>query len=125
VPGERETMKKSLLIGSLLAVALSGCLCANPSKGTKVGTITSLAQEGLFCPTWEGTLIRGGLVGGSGAMGQTTRFNIPSDTLAQEALKAMEENAEVEITFERKLVTSVCDREYAEDVTVTSIRRMK
>lgn len=111
-------MKK--LITTLALVAVSGCLCANPANGKKVGVITSLGREGLFCPTLEGTLVRGGLNAGSGANGAMVTFNV-APGLEDKVQAAMDAGKEVEITYRRPLVSSVCDRENANDVTVIAI----
>ena len=102
---------------------LSGCLLAKPTHGTKVGVITSLAEEGILCPTHEGTLIRGGMSAGVGAIasGPVLAFNV-ADDLFPDAQKAMEDGKEVEVAFFRPIMSDVCNREHSQDVTITAIR---
>jgi hypothetical protein len=71
-----------------------------------VGIITRVAQTGVFCKTWEATLIRGGLTGGSGAFSQPFDFTIENRDDAVDMLRqAMESGAEVKITYRSELNT--------------------
>lgn len=119
-------MKKTLMLTVFMALSLTNCLCANPVEGKKVGIVTSLSKEGLFCKTWEGTLVRGGVSNGSGTIGGQTRFNVAPGALGEdmvrELTRAMEEGTEVEVVFHRDFIASACTREHEEDVTVTSVR---
>lgn len=105
--------------------AFSGCLCATPVQGTKVGVITSLSDEGMLCSTHEGVLTRGGLSGGSGALGSQTSFNIANGSVFADAQRFMEAGTEVEVTFDRPFLASACDREHEVDVTVTAIKAVR
>jgi hypothetical protein len=115
-------MKNTLRSLLLVSLCFGGCLCATPVRGTKVGVITSLADEGLFCPTHEGTLIRGGLSNGTGvASGQAITFNVADGAVLEQARAAMEKGTEVSVDFYRPMVASVCSRADKQDVTVTAI----
>jgi hypothetical protein len=100
------------MFGLMLAsFAFSGCMCAKPTHGVKKGVIISVAEEGLFVPTYEAQLIRGGLQGSSGAMEQAFDFNIKASPVLEAAQKALESGAEVEVEYERHLLTTIFDRE--------------
>lgn len=120
-------MSKLLLVLMMFAVSVGGCMCANPTQGKKIGMITSLSDEGIVCKTHEGVLQRGGINSGSGTVGQQITFNIkPGDVdLLDQARDAMESGAEVELTFSRPWVSSICSRENAEDVIVSAITPVK
>ena len=84
-------MRKSLLAYALLStVTLSGCI--DTGSGEKIGSIVKLAQEGVWCKTWEGEIIRGGLSNGSGVNGQSFRFTIEDNPELVEKIKGVMES---------------------------------
>ena len=89
---------------ALVAIAmLSGCW--DMGGGEKIGSITRLQRTGVFCKTWEGEIIRGGLNSGSGVVGTAFHFTIEDDGLAQQVQKAMEAQQEVKISYKREGIT--------------------
>ncbi len=68
-------------------------------SGEKIGSITRLNRMGVFCKTWEGEIIRGGLNTGSGVMGQAFHFTVESDELAKQVERAMNNQQEVRISY--------------------------
>lgn len=113
---------KRVMFGLMLAsFAFSGCMCATPTHGVKTGVIVKVASEGLFVPTYEAQLIRGGLQGGSGAMGQPFDFNLKAGPVLDAAQKALDSGSEVEVEYERHLVTSIFDREHESEPTAIRI----
>lgn len=100
------SMSKKLfptLIVALSTLFLAGCW--DTGGGEKIGSITRLNRQGVFCKTWEGEIIRGGLNTGSGVMGQAFHFTIEDDSLAKEVEKYMNSQQEVKITYKREGVT--------------------
>lgn len=91
------------LIVALSTLFLAGCW--DTGGGEKIGSITRLNRQGVFCKTWEGEIIRGGLNTGSGVMGQAFHFTIEDDSLAKEVEKYMNSQQEVKITYKREGVT--------------------
>ena len=83
-----------------LTFLLGGCW--NMGGGEKIGSITRLQRTGVFCKTWEGEIIRGGLNSGSGVVGNAFHFTVEDDELAQQAQKAMETQQEVKITYKKE-----------------------
>jgi len=83
------------------------CHTSTPSQGKKIGHIVKLAKEGVFFKTWEGELIRGGLTDGSGSFGTSFHFVIESDSLAESALNAMENNEEVILYYHCEMISSL------------------
>lgn len=113
---------KRVMFGMMLAAfAFSGCMCARPTHGVKTGVIVKIAEEGLFVPTHEAQLIRGGMTNGSGAMGQAFDFNIKPGPVLEAAQKALESGAEVEVEYERHLIASIFDREHPDAPTAVRI----
>jgi hypothetical protein len=96
-------MKKTLMVIVLAAVALTGCV--ERGTGEKMGVVTKLAKQGLFCKTWEAEIVRGGLVGGSGVNGQSFHFTIENDDLAKKLQDAMENQKEVKIEYRTEVFT--------------------
>ena len=70
--------------------------------GEKIGSITRLQRTGVFCKTWEGEIIRGGLNSGSGVVGSAFHFTVEDDALAQQVQKAMEAQQEVKISYKQE-----------------------
>lgn len=89
------------LIAVLSTLLLAGCW--DTGRGEKIGSITRLNRQGVFCQTWEAEIIRGGLNTGSGVMGQAFHFTIENDALAKEVEKYMNSQQEVKITYKREL----------------------
>lgn len=100
---------------------LTGCI--ETQKGEKIGMITKVAQEGLFCPTWEAQVIRGGFNQGSGASGTAFEFTIESDELAKKVTKLAEERKEVKITYRKEAVT-ICSSD-SNNYFLVSIEELK
>lgn len=96
-------MLKRIALISLLAVALTGCW--ETSKGTKIGTIVKLADEGMFIKTHEGQLIRGGMNNGSASFGQAFEFTIEDNDTYNVAQFALDHQKEVRITYHTEWTT--------------------
>lgn len=50
-------MKKLLILACLLPLTA----CFDYSDGDRTGTVTKLSRSGMFCKTWEGQMLMGGL----------------------------------------------------------------
>lgn len=97
-----KTLKLTLL-ALLPLFLLSGCW--DMGGGEKIGSVTRLQRTGVFCKTWEGEIIRGGLNSGSGVVGNAFHFTVEDDALAQQVQKAMEAQQEVKISYRVEGVT--------------------
>lgn len=103
-------MKDLLLTLSIVTVILTFFLfhiCTDPGEGEKIGTIVKLSKQGLFKKTWEGELIRGGFLDGSGTIGGSFHFTIESDELARKALELMKSKKEVVLFYEIEFLSLV------------------
>lgn len=58
---------KYLHFGICCAI-LSGCCICTPSRGSTIGHITMLSEDGVFYKSIEGQMIIGGLSDGSGVI---------------------------------------------------------
>ncbi len=96
-------MKRSVLAVLASSILLSGCW--ETGTGEKVGVVTKLAKTGLFCKTWEGEIIRGGLTDGSGAMGQSFQFTIEDESLVPIIQDAVKHGKEVRIQYRSEAIT--------------------
>ena len=101
----------------------TGChFNANPGKGSKIGKIVKLSQEGIFNKTWEGELIRGGLTDGSGTLGNTFCFTIEDESLLPIAFEAFENQYEVVLTYTKETFTSFTRSQCDSPAFVTKIQ---
>lgn len=95
-----------LRIVSVLVMALVSSGCWEYSKGEKIGTIIKLEQSGLFCKTWEATMIRGGFIDGSGVAGTTvSMFTIEREEMVPTVKRLMEQQKPVRAVFRREVAT--------------------
>ncbi len=77
-----------------------GAINLSHGDGTKIGQVVKLSKQGFIRQTWESQLIRGGMVGGSGAFGtQPFDFTIEDDDLVQKVEQYMEDQTEVIIKY--------------------------
>lgn len=91
-------MKRSILFAAAAAMLLAGC--STVPNGQKNGTITKLAQSGVFNKTWEAEIVRGGsFTGGTGVQGAAFDFTIPNPLLLQQVREAFDNQREVRITY--------------------------
>lgn len=110
---EEYLMKRGTILSPVLlvsAVLLMGCgINGRPGSGEKIGQVVKLSNQGMFCQTWEGQLIRGGMSGGSGSFGvQPFDFTVEDDELAQKVVKYMQDQTEVIIKYRMEGLYSVC-----------------
>ena len=97
-------MKKTLMMVALAGLTLAGC--RDTGSGEKIGMVTKLAQQGVFCKTWEGEIVRGGMNGGTGVNGSSYHFTIPDDeALVKKVKSAMESQQEVKISYRTEWAT--------------------
>ncbi len=90
-----------------LALLVTSCTFSTPAKGSKIGRIVKISEEGVFYKTVEGELIRGGLLDGNGSMGSSFKFTIEDDSLKDIAYDAFSNQKEVIITYESELISSL------------------
>jgi hypothetical protein len=65
-----------------------------------------MPDAGVFCPTMEVEIIRGGMNNGTGVMGAAFHGTIETDPKVFEFLmKAMEDRREVKVKFRKEMVT--------------------
>lgn len=112
---------------ALLAVAALGLVaggCWDTGVGEKVGVIVSLNHEGVFCKTYEGKLIRGGLADGSGAFGLQFEFTIEGrPDLVEKVKDAIDKQYEVRVRYRGELAT-FC-RSESHDTFLTDIEPLR
>lgn len=89
----------------IVVAAVTASACWTVGEGEKVGIVTRVAQTGAFCKTYEGTIVRGGLSGGSGAFSQPFDFTIENPSDLRGLTEAMERGDEVRITYRAEMNT--------------------
>lgn len=112
-------MKKLALIALIAISTASLTGCYEVADGEKIGMITRVSQQGVFCKTWEAEIIRGGFSGGSGVNGQAFHFTIENPELVKQVQSAMEKQVEVKIHYKTEM-NSFC-RSSSGDSFVQSI----
>lgn len=100
-----SAMARTVRVGvCVLALLLAGCL--ENGRGEKVGTIIKVAHEGYFCPTWEATMIRGGMSDGSGSFAVAPfHFTIDNPDLLAKVKDALDKQYEVHLTYRHEFAT--------------------
>jgi len=111
-------MKKSFVLGVLAASILSGCY--DTGSGDKVGSVVKLAKQGVFCKTWEGEIIRGGMANGSGATGTAFHFTVDNDDLAKKIDHYLNTQQEVKLTYRMEFAT-FCRSDSPSNAFVTAV----
>ncbi len=95
----------------LLCLTLTGCSVSTPASGQKIGRIVKISEEGMFCKTCEGELVRGGFTDGSGSMGGVFKFTITNNTMREIAYQAFEKQQEVILSYHRGCINSLWSSE--------------
>ena len=102
----------ALVLGGLMAVGSVACGHGIYSgSGKKIGQVLQLGSHGMVCATYEGKLARGGLNGGSGAVGGVFEFTVEGDELFKALIEAMEKQEEIEVTYEKVTFSGPCTSE--------------
>lgn len=116
-------MKNSIFL-LLIAIGLSLSGCWEYSDGEKIGTIIKLRRGGLFCKTWDATLVRGGFTDGSGVAGTTVSyFTVEDERLVEVVKMFMEHQTPVKVIY-RSEVISFC-RSDSDSTFLKSIEAVK
>jgi predicted small secreted protein len=90
---------KTLVCSIVLLLATACGINTSPGYGEKIGQIVKVSRVGMFSDTYEAEIMRGGLQGGSGTVGQSFHFTIPSKEMADQAQKMMEGQKEVLLKY--------------------------
>lgn len=121
-------MKKSILL-LMLALPLAGCY--EVSDGEMTGQITWFTKRGIFCKTWEGQVILGGMrkqtsmssdgkFSVTSSVANTSYFTVEDLSLVPKIQAAFESGVPVRLHYKKELVT-FC-RSDGDDTFVTSIK---
>lgn len=98
-------MKKLLLTGLMFIACATLTGCYEVADGEKIGMITKVSQQGIFCKTWEAEIIRGGFNGGSGVNGQSFHFTIEDPKIVKQIQEAMEKQHEIKIHYKSEMIS--------------------
>ncbi len=104
-------MKKIILLLPFLLTA-----CFDYSDGDRVGVIQKLSKKGIFCKTWEGEMLLGGLkkqvnVSSDGKstttsmVANTFHFTVEDESLLPAVKAAMESGQPVTISYREELIS--------------------
>jgi len=108
---------------AVLCATLAGCW--DTGDGERVGQVVKLNKQGLFCKTWEGEILKGGLSSGSGAVGGSFHFTVEDKniTLVDTLKQAQDSGAEVKLHYNMEAATlcrSDSNDHFVDRVTVVS-----
>ena len=112
----------------VLCLALAGCY--DYSDGERIGVVTKFSKKGLFCKTWEGELLMGGLKrkttsdsnGGSHTTSVANLFEFTIEDrpdLVAKVQSALAGGDTVKMTYKQELIT-IC-RSDGSDSFVTDV----
>lgn len=106
IKGYNRYMKHLIVI---LIVLMTGCgYGIRSGEGKKIGQVVKLGEYGMLCKTYEGELVRGGLNNGSGVNGSSFHFSMKSKEMFDKLNKMMEDQQEIEITYQKSNFSGVC-----------------
>ncbi len=115
-----QTYQRILLL-SILPLSLTMCGGGmDAGTGKKIGRVVEIGRHGVFCPTIEAKLVRGGFSNGDGANGSTMNFTVQGQELEGQLRLAMETQAEVEVTYNLRSFRGPCSGD--SDVLAVSAR---
>src|SRR5574338_632246 len=106
----------SIFVSSIFLISGCGAGC-DAGEGKKIGQVVKIGEHGMFCPTYEAEIIRGGFNGGSGVNGTALDFSIKNRKLYEELITAMENQEEIELSFKKKKFSGPC---YSETGTIAT-----
>jgi hypothetical protein len=105
--------KITTFIALAMAIPLAGCF--DYSDGQRVGTIIKFSKKGVFCKTWEGEMLLGGLKRQSStdSAGNTNtsmvanvwRFTVEDERLVEPVQAALESGRPVTMGYRQELAT--------------------
>lgn len=108
-------MKRAFL-AAFLSVGLLAC-GEGYSNGSRAGTITKFSHKGIFCKTWEGELLMGGMRNNTDSKGNVTlsanvwAFSVTDPEIVSQVQAAMDEGRTVVLEYDQWVATPVCSAE--------------
>lgn len=104
---------KNVLMATILCIPLAACY--ETSSGEMAGQLTYFTKRGIFCKTWEGQIIMGGLVEQNNTnsngktitsmVANTSKFTVEKLELVPIIQKAFEEGRQVRLKYTKEAVT--------------------
>jgi hypothetical protein len=111
-----------VVLGGFVMMTSASGVVQSPTSGVKRGVVVKLAEEGIFVKTQEAELIRGGLTNGSGvAGGEVFTFTVSDPAVLQQIRQALDTGDEIEIKYERPLLSVPLSRQIMSNPFVTSV----
>ena len=112
-------MKKMMVV--IIAGMLSAC--DTYSEGDRVGVVTKLSRKGVFCKTYEATMLVGGVTNDDkgNVIPQTWDFTVAREDVLDKVKKAQEAGKRVKIAYRQEILLTTCSSDsgyFAEDIQV-------
>jgi hypothetical protein len=109
-----EDSMKKIICASVFALALAGC---SYSDGERYGTVTKFSKKGIFCKTWEGELVMGGMRSrlsddgnSSTATANIFEFSVIDDSVVKKVREKLESGERATLIYEQELMPAICQR---------------
>jgi hypothetical protein len=110
-----DSMKKIIRASVFaFAFALAGC---SYSDGERSGTVTKFSKKGIFCKTWEGELVMGGMRtslsddgNSSTATANIFEFSVIDDGIVKKVREKLESGERATLIYEQELIPAICQR---------------
>lgn len=79
------------------------------SDGSRQGTIVKFSKKGVFCKTWEGEMVLGGLRSSEGgAVANVWEFSVIDEKLVPLVQQAADSGERIKLSYHQGLFTGVC-----------------
>lgn len=105
-----------IIAAAIFASIVGGCF--DYSDGERVGTVVKFSRKGVFCKTWEGEMVLGGMrtktsTHSSGDQTYTTKslvanvwsFTVEDESLVPQFKAALESQEPIQVRYTQELVT--------------------
>lgn len=101
-------MKKfiKLIVVCVFLLYVVGCGMIDYSDGDRAGVVTKLSHKGIFCKTWEGELLMGGLMQGSNDVTIGTNqfyFSVKDENVIKQIQEKMITGEHVVLTYKQTM----------------------
>jgi hypothetical protein len=91
----------------LLILSLTQCRSNYPETGARVGTVIKFTKMGLLRQTWEGQIVRTGMMGSiDTARVAPFNFTVTDDATAEKVRQYMNDQTEVVVGFDSEFIYS-------------------
>ena len=112
------------VILALVCLPLVGCGKFVYSEGNRAGTVIKFSHKGIFCKTWEGELLMGGMKQNEDKSLQANvfEFSVTDQEIVAKVNEALENGKRVALTYEQVVLPWVCSQDTSYRITGVSYK---